>query len=58
MVCCVQKENVGGVVCCVEEFELKLAYNAVRKEVLIELKSLLSFLYNFSHVMRGFSQQT
>ncbi|WKX98134.1 hypothetical protein Q1695_013655 [Nippostrongylus brasiliensis] len=27
-----QKENVGGVVCCVEEFELKYAYNAVQKK--------------------------
>ncbi|EPB67139.1 dual specificity phosphatase, catalytic domain protein [Ancylostoma ceylanicum] len=28
----VNKENVGGVVCCVEEYELKLAYNAIKKE--------------------------
>ncbi|VDO24432.1 unnamed protein product [Heligmosomoides polygyrus] len=28
----VQKENVGGVVCCVEDFEMKYAYNAIRKE--------------------------
>ena len=24
-----QKENVGGVVCCTEEFELKAAYKAM-----------------------------
>ncbi|KIH57891.1 hypothetical protein ANCDUO_11915, partial [Ancylostoma duodenale] len=28
----VKKENVGGVVCCVEDYELKLAYNAIKKE--------------------------
>ncbi|KAK6058441.1 dual specificity phosphatase, catalytic domain protein [Cooperia oncophora] len=28
----IQKENVGGVVCCVEDFELNYAYNAIRKE--------------------------
>ncbi|EFO85701.1 hypothetical protein CRE_01928 [Caenorhabditis remanei] len=28
----VQKENVGGVVCCTEEFELKAAMNAMREE--------------------------
>ncbi|VDN22235.1 unnamed protein product [Cylicostephanus goldi] len=28
----VNKENVGGVVCCVEDYELNLAYNAMTKE--------------------------
>ncbi|KAK6738428.1 hypothetical protein RB195_020500 [Necator americanus] len=28
----INKENVGGVVCCVEDYELKLAYNAIQKE--------------------------
>lgn len=28
----VQKENVGGVVCCTEEYELKAAMNAMREE--------------------------
>uniref|UniRef100_A0A8R1HZA6 Serpentine receptor class r-10 n=1 Tax=Caenorhabditis japonica TaxID=281687 RepID=A0A8R1HZA6_CAEJA len=28
----VQKENVGGVVCCTEEFELKAAYKSMQKE--------------------------
>lgn len=28
----IKNENIGGVVCCVEDFELKYGYNAIQKE--------------------------
>ncbi|KJH40623.1 dual specificity phosphatase, catalytic domain protein [Dictyocaulus viviparus] len=28
----IKKENIGGVVCCVEDYELQYAYNAIQKE--------------------------
>ncbi|RCN37525.1 hypothetical protein ANCCAN_16581 [Ancylostoma caninum] len=43
----VKKENVGGVVCCVEDYELKLAYNAIKKEVWFVFESYIFCFFSF-----------